>query len=124
MSEKIRVVKYIIVNGVMTLFYFVLYYILEDIFKMDITLANLISYVFSMYVAYQLTKKYVFLVEKKSSKYIVLFTMTRIGMIALNSGGHYILVSKVGINQYVSLVIMTMICFLISYIINKAIFNG
>ena len=115
--------KYAVVNGILTFAYFALYYAFIEVFGMNYLLSNVVSYVVAVIVAYILTKYYVFASDGGGLSF-ALFVGLRIIMVFASSLGIWFLTEKLFFNKYISFIVVNGICFLASYILNKWIFCG
>lgn len=117
-------IKYIFVNGMTTILYVLLYYIFNEYLELHYIYSNIISYMVAIFIAYLLTAIYVF--ERKSHLVgnLGYFIVQRILMIGVSSILIWILVDSMKVNKYFSQLIVTGICFMGSYSLNKRLFKN
>lgn len=128
MNSKIQLsptfIKYTIINGGLTLAYFIIYYGLIEYAKVDYIISNVIAYVITVTLAYIFTKYYAFESQKRSVVEVILFIIVRISMLAFSSLGIKLGVEVLHIGYYASFIIVTFLCFVVSYLLNRLIFVG
>ena len=124
MDNRIRLIKYAIINGLLTGAYFLLYYILIECFGMKYVVANVISYIITIIAAYYMTKVYVFESIQNVKKEIGYFLVIRIAMVGISTIGLWATVNILEMGKYISFFSVNMCCFLVSYLLNKKVFMG
>lgn len=115
---------YILINGILTASYIVLYDVWITFSEVNYAVANSILYVLTTCVAYILTKRIAFLDTKRSIRKVVYFVCIRILMAGISTFIIWVIVEMKISNEYAAQIISTLLTFLLSYFLNKKIFRS
>ena len=116
-----QIFKFIIVGGIATIIDWVIFYILNSIFKINPLISNIFSFSISLIYNYIASVKWVFVVSKKKNKkriFIEFVFLSIIGLL-LSEFIIWILVDKLLINSLISKIISTAIVMVFNFITRK-----
>lgn len=121
-NEIQRFIKYIVINGLLTLAYFILFYFFNEIFGHRYLISNFVAYVIATTLAFLGTKIYVFQAKRLYWYEIWEFIIVRFIIVVVSSLGLWFVTSYLGIDEYFSFIFVNGSCFIMSYCLNKKIF--
>lgn len=123
-SAKKEFIKYVLVNGLTTFLYMLLYYAFNEYLRIYYLISNLIAYVCSVSIGYFMTATYVFSKRRFLIKKLKGFIIQKILLIFINSILIWLFVEVIMFNKYLSQITGTIGCFLLSYYWNRRLFNS
>lgn len=120
-----ELVRFVLVGGVMTAINFVLLALFKEIIGMNYMVANVLSYIISVILSYFVNVVVTFkqkVTDYKQECYKLLkYCLMKLMILGLDSCCLYIMVSKIGINLYISKLILTFIFTIASFGISRVI---
>lgn len=121
-QEIKRFIKFVVLNGLITILNFILYYIFNEFFHFYYIYSNVLSYIIAVLISYKFNSKIVFKV-KSSLLYFIKFIILKISMGIISTLGIYFIVTILEYGKYYGNIIVTAICMLISYFLSYLVFN-
>lgn len=115
--------KFSIVNGLITVFNFLLYALFNEIFAMWYVLSSISSYIISVGLSSIINSRYVF-AGGKGRKEIYRYFLMKVVLGVLSSIVLYTLVDIGGLNKYVGMFSVTGIFFITSYFLSRSVFES
>lgn len=115
-------VKYIVVNGSVTVLNFIIYFFSIEIFHVWYVAANVLAYMIAVIIAFLLNKRLVFKQQGGTAAEAAEFFVMKLAMGAASTFVLWILVHYAAMNPYISAVIVTGVFFMVSYFASKMIF--
>lgn len=122
-----EIISYLIVGGLTTMvslitYYLLVYTILDPNIGIELQIANIVSWIFSVTFAYFTNRKYVFKSKNKISfKEGISFYISRIGTLFLDMLMMYIFVTVLGFNDKIIKFVVQIIVIILNYILSKFI---
>lgn len=122
-SEVKKFLIYTVINGLLTLAYYLLYYVLNEYMNWYYLVSNILSYSITVVAAYVMTKYMVFQSKDWSLQEIVKFIGVRGFMLGVSSLALFFTATVLAMNKYVAFLIVTALCYLLSYSLNRMVFK-
>ena len=124
-----EVISYLFFGVLTTAVDFVSYYILTRVFRLDEGVSNVLAQFFAILFAYVTNKLFVFEDKTNDFKSLIIqfgkFFSLRLVTLVLNSVMFIIMIDKLGINDIVTKVIVSVIVIILNYVFSKLIvFKG
>lgn len=122
-----EIISYLIVGGLTTMvslitYYLLVYTILDPNIGIELQIANIVSWIFSVTFAYFTNRKYVFKSKNKISfKEGISFYISRIGTLFLDMLMMYVFVTALGFNDKIIKFVVQIIVIILNYILSKFI---
>ena len=122
-----EIISYLIVGGLTTMvslitYYLLVYTILDPNIGIELQIANIVSWIFSVTFAYFTNRKYVFKSKNKISfKEGISFYISRIGTLFLDMLMMYVFVTVLGFNDKIIKFVVQIIVINLNYILIKFI---
>lgn len=122
-----EIISYLIVGGLTTMvslitYYLLVYTILDPNIGIELQIANIVSWIFSVTFAYFTNRKYVFKSKNKISfKEGISFYISRIGTLFLDMLMMYVFVTVLGFNDKIIKFVVQIIVIILNYILSKFI---
>ena len=122
-----EIISYLIVGGLTTMvslitYYLLVYTILDPNIGIELQIANIVSWIFSVTFAYFTNRKYVFKSKNKISfKEGISFYRSRIGTLFLDMLMMYVFVTVLGFNDKIIKFVVQIIVIILNYILSKFI---
>lgn len=122
-----EIISYLIVGGLTTMvslitYYLLVYTILDPNIGIELQIANIVSWIFSITFAYFTNRKYVFKSKNKISfKEGISFYISRIGTLFLDMLMMYVFVTVLGFNDKIIKFVVQIIVIILNYILSKFI---
>ena len=122
-----EIISYLIVGGLTTMvslitYYLLVYTILDPNIGIELQIANIVSWIFSVTFAYFTNRKYVFKSKNKISfKECISFYISRIGTLFLDMLMMYVFVTVLGFNDKIIKFVVQIIVIILNYILSKFI---
>ena len=115
-----QIFKFIIVGGIATIIYWIIYYLLYNYLDFDPLVANILSYLLATIYNYFGSVKYVFKVNDKNIKktFTIFLILSLVGLL-LSELLIYLMINIMLMNKMLSKIFATMIVKIISYINRK-----
>ncbi|QAA34683.1 GtrA family protein [Clostridium manihotivorum] len=118
MKELFRFIRFGIVGGMNTLLTFVCFWIFSKL-GIGYTTAYVTSYLIGVVNSYFFNSRWVFKVDSKKGSRGVKFLVINLVILAINTCLMMIFVDKVGLNKYIALIIVTGVCMVLNYFLNR-----
>lgn len=122
-----EIISYLIVGGLTTMvslitYYLLVYTILDPNIGIELQIANIVSWIFSVTFAYFTNRKYVFKSKNKISfKEGISFYISRIGTLFLDMLMMCVFVTVLGFNDKIIKFVVQIIVIILNYILSKFI---
>lgn len=122
-----EIISYLIVGELTTMvslitYYLLVYTILDPNIGIELQIANIVSWIFSVTFAYFTNRKYVFKSKNKISfKEGISFYISRIGTLFLDMLMMYVFVTVLGFNDKIIKFVVQIIVIILNYILSKFI---
>lgn len=122
-----EIISYLIVGGLTTMvslitYYLLVYTIFDPNIGIELQIANIVSWIFSVTFAYFTNRKYVFKSKNKISfKEGISFYISRIGTLFLDMLMMYVFVTVLGFNDKIIKFVVQIIVIILNYILSKFI---
>jgi putative cell wall teichoic acid glycosylation protein gtcA len=122
-----EIISYLIVGGLTTMvslitYYLLVYTILDPNIGIELQIANIVSWIFSVTFAYFTNRKYVFKSKNKISfKEGISFYISRIGTLFLDMLMMYVFVTVLWFNDKIIKFVVQIIVIILNYILSKFI---
>lgn len=118
----IILLKFLIINGLMTVINFLIYILLIEYVKFGYIFSNMLSYIFIIIISYFFNEIFVFKTKICYYKFFK-FIIMKMGMGILGSIILYYIVEKMKFGEYIGNILTIIICFFISYLLSCLIFK-
>ena len=119
-SKRSEFIRFILVGGINTVNYYLLYLVLLRIFGLAYMFSHWIAFLISMIISFYLNVYFTYQVKPTLVKFLK-FPLTQIVNISLSSGCIYILVEYFYLNSIIAPIISVLFTFPITFIITSKI---
>lgn len=126
MKQKlIEFIRFGFVGGAMTVLSFALYYVFAEFFLMHYLLANIVSYTIAVVLSYFLNVRFSFRVEIQDKKEnlvkLIRYFIMKLAFLGVDSIFLFVMVQWIGIGQYLSKIITTIVLTIFSFAVTRMI---
>ena len=118
--------KYILTGAITSIINLILYTILTDyIFSplnaITLQISNVIAWIVTVVIAYILNKNYVFESEEPVWKTLIMFYLSRLFTLLIETFMLWLLITKLGVNNIIGKLVTITVVIILNYIISKFI---
>lgn len=126
---RIRAVRYVFFGGLTTLVNLVVFFIFRELFRVPLTISNVISVAAAILFAYLVNARFVFASqERKLSgklREFIRFVGSRISTMIIEVGGVWFLVELAGADDMISKILIQFAVLILNYIFSRfLVFRG
>ena len=115
----IQIFKFLLVGGMATIIDFVLLYFLKDIIKLDLIIANSLSFIISVIYNYYASITFVFNVDKNNTKVFIIFVLFSAAGLGINNIILWILTNVFKLYYLLSKIIATVFVMIFNFVTRK-----
>ncbi len=115
----IQIFKFLLVGGMATIIDFVLLYFFKDIIKLDLIIANSLSFIISVTYNYYASITFVFNVDKNNTKVFIIFVLFSATGLGINNFILWILTNVFKLYYLLSKIIATVFVMIFNFVTRK-----
>ena len=115
----IQIFKFLLVGGMATIIDFVLLYFFKDIIKLDLIIANSLSFIISVTYNYYASITFVFNVDKNNTKVFIIFVLFSATGLGINNFILWILTNVFKLYYLLSKIIATVFVMVFNFVTRK-----